>query len=69
MNQANFEQLEKRVDELIDTCRRLKQENQGLRTHEADLADANRRMQEKMRLARERIEAMIGRLKTLERSG
>ena len=60
--------LESRIDELIETCRRLKSENQSLKTDQNDLSEQHARLMEKARLARARIETMIDRLKALERS-
>ncbi|HLE93593.1 MAG TPA: TIGR02449 family protein [Sulfuricaulis sp.] len=60
--------LESRIDELIDTCQRLKSENQSLKTDQNDLSEQHARLMEKTRLARARIETMIDRLKALERS-
>ncbi|MEX2162844.1 MAG: TIGR02449 family protein [Sulfuricaulis sp.] len=60
--------LESRIDELIETCRRLKSENQSLKTDQNDLSEQHARLMEKTRLARARIETMIDRLKALERS-
>ncbi|MHB8742894.1 MAG: TIGR02449 family protein [Sulfuricaulis sp.] len=60
--------LESRIDELIETCRRLKGENQSLKSEQNDLSEQHARLMEKTRLARARIETMIDRLKALERS-
>lgn len=60
--------LESRLDELIETCRRLKGENQSLKSNQNDLSEQHARLMEKTRLARARIETMIDRLKALERS-
>jgi cell division protein ZapB len=60
--------LESRIDELIETCRRLKSENQSLKSEQTDLSEQHARLMEKTRLARARIETMIDRLKALERS-
>jgi cell division protein ZapB len=60
--------LESRIDELIETCRRLKSDNQSLKSEQNDLSEQHARLMEKTRLARARIETMIDRLKALERS-
>jgi len=60
--------LESRIDELIESCRRLKSENQSLKSEQNDLSEQHARLMEKTRLARARIETMIDRLKALERS-
>ena len=68
MEQADLEKLERRVDDLINACRRLGSENHALKANQAGLSKVNSDLHEKMRIARTRIEAMIGRLKALERS-
>ena len=69
MNRQDLEKLEQRVDDLIDTCRRLSTENRLLKAQEEKLADAHARLHNKMQIARARIESMIGRLKALDRTG
>jgi cell division protein ZapB len=65
----DLKKLEGRVDDLIDACQRLRQENQSLKSEHGNLAEKHTRLAEKTRIARERIESMIGRLKALERTG
>jgi len=64
----DLKKLEHRIDELINTCQRLRQENQSLKGGQDELNQKHARLMEKTRVARERIEGMIGRLKALERS-
>ena len=59
--------LERWVDELIQTCERLGKENRMLRAQESDLMVDRERLMEKNELARDRVEAMIMRLKALEK--
>lgn len=59
--------LEGRIDQLIDFCQQLKEENSILRSENQGLADERAQLIEKTKLARARIETMIGRLKALER--
>ncbi len=75
MDSENLAKLEERINELIDTCRRLNRENHALQSdrrnladEHGNLADEHARLVEKTQIARARIEAMIGRLKALERS-
>ncbi|MDA8419999.1 MAG: cell division protein ZapB [Pseudomonadota bacterium] len=75
MDSDNLAKLEERINELIDTCRRLNRENHTLRSdrknlenEHGSLASEHSRLVEKTQIARARIEAMIGRLKALERS-
>ena len=68
-DQDDLKILESRIDELIEACQRLKSENTELRSEQDQLSVEHARLVEKTRIARERIESMIGRLKALERSG
>ncbi|MFQ5937920.1 MAG: TIGR02449 family protein [Acidiferrobacterales bacterium] len=62
-----IQNLESRIDQLVEFCQRLKVENHSLKAQNDDLAAEHARLIEKTRLARARIESMIGRLKALER--
>jgi len=67
MEQDNLKKLESRIDDLIGTCRRLRNENRSIQTEHGQLADEHTKLIEKTQIARARIESMIGRLKALER--
>ena len=67
MDNDDLKSLEGRIDQLIHTCERLKRENESLKTEQNSLTARHAKLVEKTRIARERIEAMIGRLKALER--
>lgn len=69
MDNENLKKLEQRIEELIAVCQRLKKENRNLKSGQRDLAQEHARLVEKTQIARTRIESMIGRLKSLERSG
>jgi cell division protein ZapB len=58
--------LERQVDELIQVCNRLREENTWLRARQATLADSRAQLVEKTELARSRVESMISRLKSME---
>jgi cell division protein ZapB len=62
-----LKQLESRIDQLIETCQRLKKENQLLKAQQGNATAEHARLMEKTRVARARIESMINRLKALER--
>lgn len=64
----DLQQLEQRIDELIDTVGSLKHENTTLRTQKDKLATERSHLIEKTELARNRVEAMISRLRSLELS-
>jgi cell division protein ZapB len=68
MDNQDLKILESRIDDLIETCRRLKNENQTLKSGQNTLNEQHTRLVEKTRVARARIETMIDRLKALERS-
>lgn len=63
MDNDNLKKLESRVGDLIDTCQKLRKDNQSM----GRLSDDHAKLMEKTQIARARIEAMIGRLKALER--
>lgn len=68
MERDDLKKLESRVDELIALVERFRHENRLLKSERDTLNDRHSRLSEKTKLARERIESMIGRLKALERS-
>ncbi len=59
--------LEQRVDDLIGACRRLKEENDNLRSSRDTLIEERSKLAEKNRLARNRLESIVTRLKALEK--
>ncbi len=67
MDNDSLKKLESRVDELIGTCRKLRKENHVMKSGHERLNDDHAKLVEKTQVARARIEAMIGRLKALER--
>ena len=64
--ELNLEELETRVDDLIDTISRLRKENISLRTRQEDLMSERAALIEKSEQAKSRLESMIGRLKSME---
>jgi len=58
--------LIKRVDELLVTVEQLKEENRALRQRHESLATERASLLHKNEQVRTRVDAMIGRLKTLE---
>jgi cell division protein ZapB len=58
--------LEAKIDELIQLCDELEQKNTILQTDKNKWAIEKSRLLEKNDLARNKVEAMIMRLKTLE---
>ena len=62
----DLRQLEKRIDELIDTVGTLQSENTSLRQQKDKLMTERSQLIEKTEMARSRVEAMISRLRSLE---
>lgn len=67
MDSDDLKQLEHRIDQLIEACQRLQSENTALKSEQEALQVERTQLLEKTRVARERIESMIDRLKALER--
>ena len=61
-----FKRLERQVDELVGMIQQLKEENRALRARQDSLATERATLLQKNEQVRTRVEAMIGRLKTLE---
>ncbi len=68
VTELELRKLEVRLDELIRTVERLKEENRSLRTQQETLVSERAGLIEKSELARNRVEAMIGRLKAMEQN-
>lgn len=66
MSQFDIQALEQQVDELIQICNRLREENTWLRARQATLADDRAQLVEKTELARSKVESIVSRLKTME---
>lgn len=60
--------LEAQLEELLEICQRLKGENSSLRTQQDGLMTERASLIEKNDMARNRVEAMIIRLKSMENS-
>jgi cell division protein ZapB len=63
---VDLRSLESQVDELIQTCDQLTDENRALRDQQSTLVAERASLIEKSELARSRVEAMIARLKAME---
>jgi cell division protein ZapB len=64
--QQEIAALSRQVDRLLDTVRRLGEENRSLRNSQEHLAGERAGLMARNELARSRVEAMIQRLKALE---
>jgi cell division protein ZapB len=62
----DLDTLERQVEELIRTCRQLREENTSLRARQDHLIAERAELIEKTELARSRVESMITRLKSME---
>lgn len=61
-----LKQLELRVDELLRTLDRVREENRMLRQQQQDYSSERANLIEKNEVAKSRVEAMINRLKSME---
>ena len=68
ISEEEFKRLEIRINELIETCERLKEENRLLKAQQSSYSSERAKLLEKQEEARTRVESMINRLKALETS-
>ncbi|MEJ2602394.1 MAG: TIGR02449 family protein [Gammaproteobacteria bacterium] len=61
-----LKRLEKRLDELLAVCNELREENRSLRQRQDTLTEERAGLLQKNEQVRARVEAMIGRLKSME---
>ena len=66
--ELELKRLEKRVEELIATVHRLKDENRALRARHDSLAGEKTTVMNRNEQVRARVEGIIGRLKAMERT-
>ncbi|TAL82585.1 MAG: TIGR02449 family protein [Rhodanobacter sp.] len=67
--QQELAALNQQLDRLLDTVRRLGEENRSLRQSQEQLAGERAALMARNEQARGRVEAMIQRLKSLENNG
>jgi len=60
--------LEKRIEDLIATVSQIKEENRALRQRQKTLTSERAGLLQKNEQVRARVEAMIGRLKSMEQA-
>jgi cell division protein ZapB len=63
---GEMRRLEKELDALLATMSTLREENRALRHRQDNLANERASLMQRNEQVRTRVEAMIGRLKTLE---
>lgn len=68
MKDQNFKALETKIDELIRICDQLNEENRSLKNKEAAWLSERSKLVENNEQARQKVEAMISRLKALEQT-
>jgi cell division protein ZapB len=66
--ELELKRLEKRLDELVGTVGQLKEENRALRQRQDSLSSERASLLQKNEQVRARVEAMIGRLKSMEQA-
>jgi len=66
VTEQELQKLEVRLEELVNTITRLKEENRSLRNQQDSLVSERANLIEKNEMARTRVEAMINRLKAME---
>ena len=67
MESIGTEQLEQQLDSLIQRYNDLREENRKLRTSQSELEGERKKLLEKNEMATAKIEAMINRLKSMEK--
>jgi cell division protein ZapB len=66
MAESEFSKLERRIDDLIALTDQLSGENKLMRERQSQLLEERARLTEKAELARNRVESMLVRLKSME---
>ena len=66
MANPQLKTLTTKINDLIQLCEQLDQENRSLKADAASWVDERDSLVEKTEMARDKIESMIARLKTLE---
>jgi cell division protein ZapB len=67
-SELDLNRLEYRIAELIQVCEKLREENRSLRSQQQSLVSERAALIEKNDQVRLRVEAMIGRLRAMERT-
>jgi cell division protein ZapB len=66
--ELELKRLEKRIEELIATVGQIKEENRALRQRQENLTSERASLLQKNEQVRAQVEAMIGRLKSMEQA-
>jgi len=62
---TDTDNLEEKLDRLIELCQQLKRDNKALREREGDLLGERSQLMKKNEMARQKVETMINRLQAL----
>jgi cell division protein ZapB len=62
---AELKRLEEKIDSLAGYCRRLREENQSLKARRQEWERERSQLVEKTAIAKNRVESMISRLKSM----
>jgi cell division protein ZapB len=68
MAENQLKVLEQKIDELIALCSDLNQENQALKADSANWQRERKDLMDRNEVARNKVEAMISRLRTMEQT-
>lgn len=68
LNEQDLRRLERRIDELINTCNQLSQENEQLRAQLEHMQQDRSGLLERQQQVRSKVESMITRLKAMEQA-
>ncbi len=66
MAESHFKALEQKIDDLISLCAELNQENVTLKSDADSWQSEKEDLVSRNKLARSKVEAILGRLKTME---
>ncbi len=66
MKHPDFDEVDQKIDYLIELCQKLEAENRQLRHQEQVWKNEKAKLMEKNDVARNKVETMINRLRTLE---
>jgi len=66
--ESDIAYLETRIDDLVQVCAKLTEENESLKDQQLNLVSERAKLIEKNEMARARIEDILNRLRGMERS-
>ncbi len=68
MSEDSFENLDEKVDNLIDICTHMKRENQALKASESSWRSERKQLMDKNNVAKSKLESILVRLKAMDQS-